>query len=161
VAEAAETDEPPTIDEVAAIVRELAECMQATGLTRLDVQMEGVKIKMRAGTAAIEGESVPVPLVASVAPTAPSPGATSNSHIVTAPMIGTFYLSAAPGQAPFVQPGDHVDAGQTIGIIEAMKIMNEIPSDRAGIVDEILVTNGEAVEYGSALIRLTLDGGAG
>ena len=81
-------------------------------------------------------------------------------HTVTAPMIGTFYSAPAPGEAPFVQIGDEVEVGQAIGIIEAMKIMNEIISDRAGVVSEILVDNAQSVEYGSPLIRLVEHPGA-
>jgi acetyl-CoA carboxylase biotin carboxyl carrier protein len=72
-------------------------------------------------------------------------------------MIGTFYASPTPGAPPFVSEGDEVLAGQTIGIIEAMKIMNEIASDRSGMVDEILVSNGQPVEYGSPLMRLATE----
>jgi len=75
-------------------------------------------------------------------------------HVVAAPMIGTFYASPSPGDPPFVEVGDSVEVGQTIGIIEAMKIMNEITSDRAGVVAEVLARNAEAVEYGSPLIRI-------
>ena len=74
--------------------------------------------------------------------------------LITAPMIGTFYAGATPGAQPFVAEGDHVYVGQTIGIIEAMKIMNEIAADRAGVVEAILVGNGQPVEYGSPLMRL-------
>jgi acetyl-CoA carboxylase biotin carboxyl carrier protein len=74
--------------------------------------------------------------------------------LITAPMIGTFYAAATPGAQPFVVEGDEVYVGQTIGIIEAMKIMNEIAADRAGVVEAILVGNGQPVEYGSPLMRL-------
>jgi acetyl-CoA carboxylase biotin carboxyl carrier protein len=70
-------------------------------------------------------------------------------------MIGTYYSAPSPGEDPFVQIGDEVEIGQVIGIIEAMKIMNEITADSAGVVAEILVENAQAVEYGSPLIRLT------
>jgi len=79
----------------------------------------------------------------------------TTGHVVTAPMIGTYYASPSPGEAPFVQIGDEVEVGQVIGIIEAMKIMNEIISDRSGVVAEVMVENAQAVEYGSPLIRLT------
>jgi acetyl-CoA carboxylase biotin carboxyl carrier protein len=75
-------------------------------------------------------------------------------YVVTAPMIGTYYSAPAPGEAPFVKVGDRVEVGQVVGIIEAMKIMNEISSDRSGIVKELLVSNAQAIEYGSPLIRL-------
>jgi acetyl-CoA carboxylase biotin carboxyl carrier protein len=78
----------------------------------------------------------------------------AGDHVVRAPMIGTFYVASAPNEPPFVQVGDVVEEGQTIGIIEAMKIMNEIAADRAGTVVEILAQNAQTVEYGSPLVRL-------
>ncbi len=72
-------------------------------------------------------------------------------HVVTSPMVGSFYRSPSPGAEPFVQVGDTVKEGQTICIIEAMKLLNEIESDKAGVVKEILVENGQAVEYGQPL----------
>ena len=74
--------------------------------------------------------------------------------MITAPMIGTFYSAPAPGDSPFVQVGDEIEVGQVIGIIEAMKIMNEIIADRSGIVVEVLAESAQAVEYGSPLVRL-------
>jgi acetyl-CoA carboxylase biotin carboxyl carrier protein len=78
-------------------------------------------------------------------------------HTITAPMIGTYYDTPAPGEPPFVSVGEHVDEGQTIGIIEAMKIMNEIAADRAGTVVALLATSGVTVEYGSPLVQLEPD----
>jgi Biotin carboxyl carrier protein len=66
-------------------------------------------------------------------------------------MVGTFYRASAPGSAAFINVGDTVAMGQTLGVIEAMKLMNEIPSDRAGLVKEILIENGQAVEFGQPL----------
>ena len=91
----------------------------------------------------------PAPQVAE-APAAeplPDPG-----HRVTSPMVGTFYRSASPGAKAFVEVGDTVKEGETICIIEAMKILNEIEADKSGTVKEILCTNGQAVEYGQALL---------
>ena len=84
------------------------------------------------------------------APAAPAPAA-PQGHVVTSPMVGTFYRSPSPGADPFVQVGDTVKEGQTLCIIEAMKLLNEIESDVAGVVKEILVDNGQAVEYGQPL----------
>lgn len=72
-------------------------------------------------------------------------------HIVTSPMVGTFYRSPSPGAAEFVKVGDTVKEGQTICIIEAMKLLNEIEADKAGVIKEILIDNGQAVEYGQPL----------
>ena len=74
------------------------------------------------------------------------------SHRVTSPMVGTFYRSASPGAKAFVEVGDTVKEGETICIIEAMKILNEIEADKSGTVKEILCQNGQAVEYGQALL---------
>jgi acetyl-CoA carboxylase biotin carboxyl carrier protein len=75
-------------------------------------------------------------------------------HTVKSPMVGTFYRSSSPGAAPFVQLGDTVKEGQTLCIIEAMKILNEIESDKAGTVKQVLCENGQAVEYGQALYTI-------
>jgi acetyl-CoA carboxylase biotin carboxyl carrier protein len=82
---------------------------------------------------------------------AAAPAAAPQGHVVTSPMVGTFYRAPSPGADPFVQVGDTVKEGQTICIIEAMKLLNEIESDKAGVVKEILVENGQAVEYGQPL----------
>ena len=85
-----------------------------------------------------------------VEPATPA-AAAPQGHVVTSPMVGTFYRAPSPGSDPFVQVGDTVKEGQTICIIEAMKLLNEIESDAAGVVKEILVENGQAVEYGQPL----------
>lgn len=87
------------------------------------------------------------------APAAPAPVAPAvpQGHIVTSPMVGTFYRAPSPGADAFAQVGDSVKEGQTLCIIEAMKLLNEIESDKAGVIKEILVENGQAVEYGQPL----------
>jgi acetyl-CoA carboxylase biotin carboxyl carrier protein len=77
--------------------------------------------------------------------------AAAAGHAVKSPMVGTFYRSSSPGAAPFVQVGDTVKEGDTLCIIEAMKILNEIESDKAGVVKQVLCENGQAVEYGQTL----------
>jgi acetyl-CoA carboxylase biotin carboxyl carrier protein len=94
---------------------------------------------------AIGGEAA-----AAGAPATPA-AAAPQGHVVTSPMVGTFYRAPSPGADPFVQVGDTVKEGQTICIIEAMKLLNEIESDKSGVVKEILVENGQAVEYGQPL----------
>ncbi|VVE89731.1 acetyl-CoA carboxylase biotin carboxyl carrier protein [Pandoraea bronchicola] len=89
--------------------------------------------------------------VASAAAPAPVTPVLPQGHIVTSPMVGTFYRAPSPGADPFAQVGDSVKEGQTLCIIEAMKLLNEIESDKAGVIKEILVENGQAVEYGQPL----------
>ena len=95
------------------------------------------------------------------APVVPSPAALSSAaadvvalagHIIKSPMVGSFYRSASPGAKAFVEVGDTVAVGETVCIIEAMKILNEIEADKAGVVKKILCDNGQAVEYGQALV---------
>ncbi|AHB04335.1 MULTISPECIES: acetyl-CoA carboxylase biotin carboxyl carrier protein [Pandoraea] len=88
---------------------------------------------------------------AAAAPAAPAAPVVPQGHIVTSPMVGTFYRAPSPGADPFAQVGDSVKEGQTLCIIEAMKLLNEIESDKAGVIKEILVENGQAVEYGQPL----------
>ena len=101
------------------------------------------------------------PTPAAPAPVQPGPApaasesletpAVPTGHRLTSPMVGTFYRAASPGGAPFVSLGDVVSEGQTLCVIEAMKLMNEIPADRAGVIKESLVENGQAVEFGQPL----------
>ena len=93
------------------------------------------------------------PAVAAAEPAAATPATPAEAgHRVVSPMVGTFYRSASPGAKAFVEVGDTVKAGETICIIEAMKILNEIEADASGTVKEILCENGQAVEYGQALL---------
>lgn len=85
------------------------------------------------------------------APAAPAAAEAPAGHVVKSPMVGTFYRSSAPGSPPFVDIGASVKEGDTLCIIEAMKLLNEIESDKAGVIKEILVENGQAVEYGQPL----------
>ena len=91
-------------------------------------------------------QAAPVPAVA-----APAAAAEPTGHIVKSPMVGTFYRSSAPGSAPFVEIGSAVKLGDTICIIEAMKLLNEIDADAAGVITQILVENGQPVEFGQPL----------
>ena len=99
---------------------------------------------------------VDVPIQGESAPAAPPAAAGSRSDLVdvTAPMVGTFYTAPAPGDPPFVEIGNRINAGQTICILEAMKLMNELEAEVAGEVVEILVDNGTPVEFGQVLMRV-------
>jgi acetyl-CoA carboxylase biotin carboxyl carrier protein len=140
-----------TTDILIGHVRELIGLMSKGGISELDLSTGDVSIRLR-------GQSATVHTVVSQAShqvelTAAKPEEPAG-HLISAPMIGTFYSSPAPGEAPYVQIGDEVEVGQVIGIIEAMKIMNEIIADRPGVVVDVLARNAEAVEYGSPLIRV-------
>ncbi|MFD9946057.1 acetyl-CoA carboxylase biotin carboxyl carrier protein [Nonomuraea sp. NPDC059023] len=89
---------------------------------------------------------------------APQEAADPALTVVTAPLVGTFYVAPEPGAAPFVRAGDRVEAGQTIGIVEAMKLMNPVAAERSGEVVEVLAGNAEPVEYGQDLVRIRVDG---
>jgi acetyl-CoA carboxylase biotin carboxyl carrier protein len=142
-----------SFDDLTETVRSLAELMTEHGLTKLDLKLGAVTIRMRTGgdTNGVTETMISSPPPASERIALPE---VEEGYAITAPMIGTFYAAPAPGEAPYVQVGDRVEVGQVIGIIEAMKIMNEISADRAGVVKELLVANAQAVEYGSPLIRL-------
>jgi acetyl-CoA carboxylase biotin carboxyl carrier protein len=134
--------------------------MRAGNIDRMDLQYRDLNLSLRAHGAATAVQ--PTAAVASVSPVTLAtsggpPPVMDGHHVVTAPMIGTFYVASAPNEPPFVQPGDHVDEGQTVGIIEAMKIMNEIAADRSGTVVEIVARNAQPVEYGSPLITILPD----
>jgi acetyl-CoA carboxylase biotin carboxyl carrier protein len=103
-------------------------------------------------TTAADGSS-PQP-VASAAPKPPAPAAEEVLHGVRSPIVGTFYESPSPGSPPFVKPGDIVEVGQVLCIVEAMKLMNEIESDVAGEIVKKLVANGQPIEYGQELFAI-------
>jgi acetyl-CoA carboxylase biotin carboxyl carrier protein len=133
-------------------VRALADVMARSGITKVDVGLGDTRIRLRG-----HGQPVaPVSRETELGLLAANGTSTEEpALVITAPMIGVFYRSPAPHDPPFVEVGDQVVVGQTIGIIEAMKIMNEIAATHAGTVQSILVTNAQAVEYGSPLLRLT------
>jgi len=126
------------------------EITEAEGKVRI-VKSMGVAapvIMQQAAPAPVSAAPVAAPVAAVDAPVAP---AASTGHTVKSPMVGTFYRSSSPGSAPFIQIGSVVKEGDTLCIIEAMKILNEIESDKSGTVTQILCENGQAVEYGQPL----------
>jgi acetyl-CoA carboxylase biotin carboxyl carrier protein len=142
----------------AAWIRELAAILDETGLTEVEIQKADFRVRVSRGGGSI-AYAAPAAAPAPMAPAAPRPkadvpaaAAPDRSKGVPSPMVGTVYLSPAPGANPFVKVGDSVAAGQTLMIIEAMKTMNPIPAPRAGVVREILVRDAQPVEYGEALV---------
>ncbi|MGW4502503.1 acetyl-CoA carboxylase biotin carboxyl carrier protein [Micromonospora sp. NPDC004336] len=121
------------------------------------------RVRLRSGDTVLEVEwhgGVPVeaPPEAAAVPTSPAPpGDTPGRHTVRSPIVGTFYRAPEPGAAPFVAVGDLVRPGQVVGIVEAMKLMNEVSADRGGRVAEVLAADGQPVEYDQPLLALDPD----
>jgi acetyl-CoA carboxylase biotin carboxyl carrier protein len=140
------------IDE--ALIRKLAKLLKETGLTEIEYETDDARIRVSSGAggaivaAAPAVASVAAPATLSPAANADAPAAGS----VSSPMVGTAYLSPEPNAAAFVKVGDRIAKGQTILIIEAMKVMNPIPAPHAGTVTQILVQDGQPVEFGEPLL---------
>jgi acetyl-CoA carboxylase biotin carboxyl carrier protein len=135
-------------------VRELSALLKETGLTEIEIEHNGARIRVsRAVTGmAVAAAAPPIAAASAAAQTTtisgPHPGA------VTSPMVGTVFTAAEPGQPPFVKLGQQVKEGDTLFIVEAMKTMNAIPAPRSGTVKEICVENGVPVEFGQTLLIL-------
>jgi acetyl-CoA carboxylase biotin carboxyl carrier protein len=143
------------------LVRELAALLEETGLTEIEIELEGKRVRVARGvnlttTLTTDGGQSEPRETARSATNARAPASRPDELIVrpgtvTSPMVGTAYRSPEPGSPPFVEIGSRVAAGQTLLIIEAMKTMNQIPSPRAGTVIAILIEDGQPVEYGEPL----------
>lgn len=138
------------------LIRTLAEILNETGLSEIEIEKEG--LRLRVAKQITMSAAVPVSHAAAPAAAAPAAGARATADVsshpgaVKSPMVGTAYRAAEPGAAPFVEIGTRVAQGQTVLIIEAMKTMNHIPAPRSGTVVQILVDNGQPVEFGESLI---------
>ena len=134
----------------AQIVRELAALLEETGLSEIEIEQDGMRLRVSRATAVRYAPDPGMPMKSvppeTAAPAAPHPGT------VVSPMVGTVYAGPQPGAAPFVKVGDEVKAGQTLLIIEAMKTMNPIPAPRTGKVIEIFVRDAQPVEFGEPLL---------
>ena len=146
-------------------LKSLIDLVQQSGIAELEITEGEERVRIcrtvptapHAAPAQVYSIAPPAPLVppAATAPAAEQEPAEPEGHIIRSPMVGTFYRSSAPGAKAFVQVGDTVKAGQTLCIIEAMKLLNEIESDRDGTVKAVLVENGQPVEYGEPLVILS------
>ncbi|OAF19487.1 MULTISPECIES: acetyl-CoA carboxylase biotin carboxyl carrier protein [Bradyrhizobium] len=143
-----------------ALVRELALLLDETSLTEIEIERAGFRLRVARNISvaatmpmpvAAAAHAVPV-AAAAVAPAASAPDMSKHPGAVTSPMVGTAYWAPEPGAKPFIEVGTKVSVGQTLLIIEAMKTMNQIPSPRAGTVTQILVEDGQPVEYGEPLV---------
>ncbi len=145
-------------------IKELIEMLKNTDISEIEIERSGVKVRLRKGgdvtfhPAMPRMEYPPAAIVAPVITEAPVQHAEkiveapkTNQTKVTSPIVGTFYRASSPDKPPYVEVGDTVKKGQILCIIEAMKLMNEIESETAGKVVQILVENGQPVEYGQPL----------
>jgi acetyl-CoA carboxylase biotin carboxyl carrier protein len=139
------------------LIRELAKLLKETELSEIEIEQEGLRVRVARPFVNGLGETAPAPPAAApqAVPTAAAtaePDLSKHPGAVISPMVGTVYLGPEPGAAPFIKVGDTIVEGQTLLIVEAMKTMNHIPAPRAGRVVRILVQNGQAVEYGEPLV---------
>ena len=141
-----------------ALIRELALLLDETSLTEIEIERAGLRVRVARNisiAASMPASYQPAaPVSAIPAAIAPAAAADLAKHpgVVPSPMVGTAYWSPEPGAKPFIEVGTKVSAGQTLLIIEAMKTMNQIPSPRAGTVTQILVEDGQPVEFGEPLV---------
>ena len=146
-------------------LKTLIELVESSGIAELEIQEGEERVRITralpAGAApsvvpvAVASAPIHVPAVAAPAAAAPEPAAPPpepEGHLVRSPMVGTFYRASSPGAKPFVEVGDSVQVGDTLCIIEAMKLMNEIEADQAGVVKQVLAENGQPVEFGQPLV---------
>jgi acetyl-CoA carboxylase biotin carboxyl carrier protein len=139
-----------------ALIRELALLLAETNLTEIEIERAGLRVRVARNISI--AASVPSAAVQAVAAPAAAPAAAAAADlakhpgVVPSPMVGTAYWAPEPGAKPFIEVGSKVSAGQTLLIIEAMKTMNQIPSPRAGTVTQILIEDGQPVEFGEPLV---------
>lgn len=147
------------------LLRDLAAILNDTGLAEIEIEQPGLRLRVSRGSSTVMAYAPPAPAQHApahhAAPAAPAATATAaaapadpaqHPGAVKSPMVGTAYRAASPGAANFIEIGKDVKQGQTILIIEAMKTMNQIPAPRSGKVTQILVNDGEPVEFGQALV---------
>ena len=140
-------------------LKTLIELVEGSGIAELEISEGEERVRITRTPASVLQTYAPSPQqpVAAAAPQAAAPvaepaqPAAAEGHVVKSPMVGTFYRSASPGSKPFVDVGQSVNSGDTLCIIEAMKLLNEIEADKSGVIKAILVENGQPVEFGQPL----------
>lgn len=136
-------------------INQLSQILKDQGLTEIEVEVDNVKIKVRKEATVVAASAPAVSAAPASAPaSAPAAAANSNLREVKSPMVGTFYAAASPDAEPFAKVGDKVSKGQTLCIIEAMKLMNEFPSDIDGEIAEICVKDSEAISFGQVIMKI-------
>jgi acetyl-CoA carboxylase biotin carboxyl carrier protein len=148
----------PAIDP--ALIRQLAELLEETGLTEIEFERDGMRVRVARSVAHVPAAPAAMPLAAAAAPAPIASTAVGGAAIdpakhpglVSSPMVGTAYVGPSPGARPYVKVGSRVATGDTLLIIEAMKTMNQIPAPRSGTVVQILIEDGQPVEFGEPLM---------
>ncbi len=141
-------------------LRELIETLRQGEVGEFEYEDEAIRLRLNFGKVQIteNAQPSPVPAGPSNGPAAAAPATdaavAADIVFVTSPFVGTFYRAASPEAAPFVQPGQSIEKGQTLCIVEAMKLMNEIESDTAGTLLEVVAENGSSVEFGQRLFKI-------
>jgi acetyl-CoA carboxylase biotin carboxyl carrier protein len=141
-------------------IKQVVELMNRADLSEFELEEEGLKLRLCRKTTATTVEYAPAHPVPAAMPAPATPEAAAKPvedksiSIIKSPMVGTFYRAASPDSPPFVEIGSKVSDDSTVCIIEAMKVMNEIASELKGVITEILVENGEPVEYGQPLFKI-------
>jgi acetyl-CoA carboxylase biotin carboxyl carrier protein len=145
-------------------LKKLIDLVQESGIAELEITEGEEKVRITRVAQSAQATVMGVPMaapampagaaIAAAVPAAADAPAPVEGHVVKSPMVGTFYRSASPGAKPFVEVGDRVNASDTLCIIEAMKLLNEIEADQGGAIKEIYVENGQPVEYGEPLFLI-------
>jgi acetyl-CoA carboxylase biotin carboxyl carrier protein len=146
-------------------LKKLIDLVQESGIAELEITEGEEKVRISRSGSAVQTAMMAMPqattmltaapaAAAAALPAAPEAPAEPEGHVVKSPMVGTFYRSSAPGAKPFVEIGQTVNAGDTLCIIEAMKLLNEIEADQGGVIKTVLVENGQPVEYGQPLFLI-------
>jgi len=141
-------------------LKEIIALFEQANITELDVERQGVKIRLKKGAGGEISQQEVVPASAEVPARETSAGKAEEEKFteIKAPMVGTFYITSAPGEEPLVEEGDEIEEGQVICIIEAMKLMNEVKSEISGRVQKVLVKSGQAVEFDQPLFLVDTTG---
>ncbi|MEL4105703.1 acetyl-CoA carboxylase biotin carboxyl carrier protein [Oscillospiraceae bacterium WX1] len=137
-------------------IKQLAALMRDMGLVTLDYTDGAASIRLERAAAVVQAAPVAVEVKAAE-PVAAAPDSAAGTYTVTSPMVGVFYAAPATDKQPYVSLGDHVNVGDVLCIIEAMKMMNEITAEKSGVITEICAGNKQIVEYGHPLFRISQD----
>jgi acetyl-CoA carboxylase biotin carboxyl carrier protein len=147
-------------------VKKLIELLEESNIDEIEIKEGEESVRISRNSAAIQAAAaagalaLAAPVAAPAAPAAAeavaeaAPAPITSGHVVTSPMVGTFYRSPSPSSPSFIEVGQHVKVGDVICIIEAMKMMNQIEADKAGVVEAILVDNGQPVEFDQPLVTI-------